>query len=120
MSNPLAYVVWLFKTPSAFWGDWVGYARNQSLHALALGFAPAAVFGIYALPFQVVFYICWELGQWHWHGGETSDCLEDVAFVLGAAAIAISGQWHLLFILALFLLSGIALRRERKASQPLT
>lgn len=103
----------LLRSPSAYRDDWRAYARNQLGHALIVGAAPVVLLGPWFLLVTVLAYAAWEVVQWRRYGAEPSDCVEDAAFVIGAALIAALAAWPLFTIPAAFLVAGILWRRER-------
>ena len=86
---------WLFEyfmTPSAFIGDWRGFAWNQLGHAFVLGWLPVSVLGAWGL-FIIPLYALWEYVQWSAEGADTEDCFRDCAFVLAGTLAAHVSLW---------------------------
>lgn len=71
----------LFRSPSAYIDDPIGYLRNQLGHAYIVGFLPVLLFGWPAIPFVVMGYVFWEYLQVCWFGATLSDALEDTGHV---------------------------------------
>jgi hypothetical protein len=96
----MMWLVRMFRTPSSFQDDPLGYLRNQAGHAYLVGGLPVLV----GFPWWLVIfaYAAWEFGQWQFYRAEVNDCLEDIAHValIATAAlyqipllIAVHGLW---------------------------
>ncbi|RAP39386.1 hypothetical protein BYZ73_20810 [Rhodovulum viride] len=106
-------LIWhLFKSPSAFIDDPWGFARNQTGHALIVGFLPVFLLGAWAALPAICLYAIWEAAQWRLYGAAPSDGLEDLAYVTGGVLAAL--WWPVLIVLAVMLASGVQYRREMR------
>lgn len=112
--DPVAYVVFLFTTPSAFRDNWLAYARNVALHIALVGCLSAQL-GFVA---GAIVYAAWEGAQWAFEKGDASDCIEDWAFVQTGALAWLTLDWRIVLIAIAFLLSGTLWRRMNQVSPP--
>lgn len=113
--NPLAYIIQLFNTPSAFYDDPLAYARNVVLHAVLVGFVSAQTELLlpgYGFLGGGVVYAAWEGAQWLWRKAPPADCLEDWAFVQAGALTWLTLDWRLGCVAASFLAAGIVYRLD--------
>jgi hypothetical protein len=100
------------RFPDGFRADPSGFALNQIGHALLIGLLPALL-GV-PLWLTAIAFTAWEYWQWRRYRAEAWDCFEDLAFVLGGAALIYS--WWGAVPLVLFLISGAIRRYEEKGS----
>lgn len=111
--NPLAFLIFAFRTPSAFYDAPWKYARNVIGHTAAVGALPAFLLAwqagtisgfatvileqeisraqILAAGFVLVgiLYGLWERAQHYYFRAGPADCAEDWAFVMQGQLIAI-------------------------------
>lgn len=132
-----SWLIFAFRTPSAFYDDWRAYLVNVLGHAGCVGLAPGLLAAIAApaimaplnLPawpviasaaaLTFLLYGLWEGAQFVYMRAYASDCIEDQAFVMLGHAIGaafglgfIGTGLALLCIFALFAGSGAVFRAE--------
>lgn len=121
--NPISWLIYAWRTPNSFRGDWRKYMNNQSGHGLAgiiagvltqeiLDAAPWT--GLAVFFSLLTFYTLWEKTQWDFRQAEASDCFEDWAFVYLGFVIGLTGNWLALPAMIAYLLGGIYWRRENR------
>lgn len=114
MHDLIERLVHLWKTPSAFRGDWRRYAINVLGHAGLVGFLPGLLLGPGGLGLALGVYAMWEMSQWQFRRAEVSDCWEDWSFVACGAFFGLTGSLGYLVLLASFMVAGIAWRVEEQ------
>lgn len=97
------------RSPSSFFDDPTGFARNQAGHA-GIGMIAVWALGPWSLGLVAVLYAAWEAIQWRRYGGDDWDCAQDWAFVVTGALVP--SQPLLLLPLAGWLLAGYLRRLD--------
>lgn len=117
MTRILAYLRYLFDTPSAFYDDPVAYARNVVLHSALIGLVAAQAGRLipgYEFALGGAIYAVWELAQWRLRKAIAADCFEDWAFVMAGALAWLTLDWRVAIVALAFLASGVSFRSEMR------
>jgi hypothetical protein len=104
----------LLRTPSAYWNDPWGFARNQVAHGYIIGGGGALMLSPWAWWAILPIYALWEFVQIENYRARPWDSVEDFANVAVIAfAVARPDAWAFFAAVhALFLLSGWLRRRQ--------
>lgn len=119
----MTWILDLYRSPSAFRTDPMGYLRNQTGHAYLVGGVLTLLLTWictlipwvptwFGLAVVLVGYITWEAGQFYAWKADPDDCLEDIGHVAIIALAVFTGVYVLALVQAAFMASGYLWRRR--------
>lgn len=125
------WLIFAFRTPSAFYEDPIRYRKNVIGHTWLVGALPAALAQLLAhlldldpLPVQAAtlavcgaLYGLWELAQYRFARAEASDCIADWAFVMHGHLVAATLSLPLLVLWAANLQAGVLFRKHHRVER---